>query len=228
MDSRSIIDLLLKSGQDLVSQGRTLAEAKLKIPESGPERDAMLAGLGKGAAVGGVLAVLLGTGAGRKLTGTTLKLGSLAAVGGLAYQAYQQWQRGQSAPVGDPGLSVDQLTGPAAEQRGLTLLRAMIAAAGADGHIDEAERRCIEQQLQTLGLEGAMLDLLQQELRQPLGVTDIAAAADSPAAAREIYLTSMSVIDDSNEQERAYLRELAAALALPPDLVALLESQARA
>ncbi|MBM4200813.1 MAG: tellurite resistance TerB family protein, partial [Gammaproteobacteria bacterium] len=191
MDSRSIIDLLLKSGQDLVNQGRELAEEKMKVPEAGPERDAMLAGLGKGAAVGGVLALLLGTGTGRKLTGSALKLGSLAAVGGLAYQAYQQWQRGQTGSSGDPGVPVDQLSGPAAEQRGRTLLRAMIAAAGADGHIDDGERGRIEQQLQALALEGATLEFLTEELSKPLGVADIAAAADSPAAAREIYLTSL-------------------------------------
>lgn len=227
MDSRSLIDRLLQSGQEWVSQGRDLAEAKLKVPEAGPEREAMLSGLGKGAAVGGVLALLLGTGAGRKLTGTALKLGSLAAVGGLAYQAYQEWQRQRGVASGEAGVPVDQLSGPAAEQRGRTLLRAMIAAAGADGHLNDAERSRIEQQLQTMALEGATLELFRAELHQPLGVADIAAAADSPAAAREIYLTSLSVIDGDNEQERAYLRDLAAALELPPDLVAVLESQAR-
>ena len=50
----------------------------------------MFSGLGKGALMAGGLAALLGTGAGRRLTGGTLKLGGLAAIGGLAYQTYEK------------------------------------------------------------------------------------------------------------------------------------------
>jgi uncharacterized membrane protein YebE (DUF533 family) len=228
MDSRSIVDLLLKSAQDIADKGQTLSEEKLQIPEAGPEREAMLKGLGKGAAVGGVLALLLGTGAGRKVTGSALKLGSLAAIGGLAFQAYQNWQRGQSGSSGAAGLPIDALSGPAAEQRSLTLLRAMIAAANADGHIDDAERGRIEQQMQSMSLDSGTVGVLTEELAKPRAAAEIASAADSPAAAAEIYLTSLAVIDMQDDREKAYLRELALALNLQPELVALLESQAKA
>ena len=46
-------------------------------------------------AAGALVAVLLGTGTGRKVTGSALKLGGLAAVAGLAYKAYQNYQTGQ-------------------------------------------------------------------------------------------------------------------------------------
>ena len=52
-------------------------------------------------ATGALAAVLLGTGAGRKLGGTALQLGGLAAVAGLAYKAYQNYQEGQK-PGGTP------------------------------------------------------------------------------------------------------------------------------
>ncbi|MGH6816625.1 MAG: hypothetical protein ACREC6_13080, partial [Hyphomicrobiaceae bacterium] len=45
--------------------------------------------LGAGAALGGLGALVLGTGTGRSLAGSALKLGGLALVGGLAYKAYQ-------------------------------------------------------------------------------------------------------------------------------------------
>ena len=48
MDTRNLIDSLLASGKTLADKGRDVAEDKLNIPEQGPERDAMLSGLGKG------------------------------------------------------------------------------------------------------------------------------------------------------------------------------------
>jgi len=56
----------------------------------------MLRGLGKGAAAAGALALLVGTKGGRRVTGTALKLGSLAALGGVGYTAYRNWQEKQS------------------------------------------------------------------------------------------------------------------------------------
>lgn len=222
MDIQAITDLLLQAGQELAKKGQTLAEEKLQLPESGPERDKALETLGKGAAAGGLLVALLGTGVGRKLTGTTLKLGSLAALGTVAYQAYQNWL----GKTEQPGTPVSQLSGPAAATRSLALLKATIAAAKADGHLDDAERSRIESQLGKLALDPETLAIFKAELEKPLSVNDVAAGADSPAAAAEIYLVSLAVIDEKSEQERAYLQSLASELKLSSELVAALESGA--
>ena len=50
--------------------------------------------LGAGAALGGLGALILGTGAGRALAGSAVRLGGLALIGGLAYKAYQNYQQG--------------------------------------------------------------------------------------------------------------------------------------
>lgn len=89
MDTQALLEQILKSGQQMLNRSQAIAEDKLNIPEQGAERDAMLSGFGKGALITGGLAALLGTRAGRRLTGDTLKLGGLAAIGGLAYQTYQ-------------------------------------------------------------------------------------------------------------------------------------------
>ena len=47
--------------------------------------------LGAGAALGGLGALVLGTGAGRALAASAAKLGGLALIGGLAYKAYQNY-----------------------------------------------------------------------------------------------------------------------------------------
>lgn len=223
MDARAFLDQLLHSAKDLSGRGRDMAEQKLGVPQAGAERDAMLSGLGKGALAGGALALLLGTGAGRRLTGTALKLGGLAAVGGLAYQAYKNWQAGQAQT--EAGTPINELTGPQAEDRSRVLLRAMIAAAKADGHIDDKERANIESQLARLGLESDASRFIQEELAKPLDVDAIAAHSDSPETAAEIYLASRLVIDVDNDEERAYLNKLTAALNLPSELVAQLEAQ---
>lgn len=224
MDYRQIADLLLESGQELAKKGQTMAEQQLQLPPEGPEREALLKTLGKSAAAGGLLALLLGTGVGRKLTGPALKLGSLAALGGIAYQAYQKWQ----GKTGAAGTTIDQLSGPAATARSAALLKAMVAAAKADGHIDQAERARIESQLSTLALDADSVAFFKEELAKPLDLKAVAAWADSPAAAAEIYLTSLLVIDDQNATERAYLQNLARELKLAPDLVAAIEAQAKA
>ena len=51
-------------------------------------------------------ALLLGTGSGRALTGSVLKIGGLAAIAGLAYQAYRNYQSGK-APAEEPVRAVE-------------------------------------------------------------------------------------------------------------------------
>ncbi len=50
-----------------------------------------------GGAAGGLAALLLGSKKGRKLAGSALKWGGIAAIGGLAYKAYRDYQAGQVA-----------------------------------------------------------------------------------------------------------------------------------
>ena len=185
--------------------------------------------MGKGALAAGALALLLGTGGGRKLTGSALKLGSLAALGGLAYKAYNNWQAGQSmtpADATDPGsMPIDQVFGPGADQRSLRLIRAMIEAAKSDGHIDALERSRIEKKIAELGLDTDIVSLIKERLDKPLDAQSVAAGVASLEEAAEIYLVSRMVIDVDNRAERAYLDDLARALELAPDFVSMLEQE---
>ena len=226
MDTKGFIEQILNAGSELAKQGQAIAQNKLDIPAEGKEREATLSGMGKGAAIAGVLALLLGTKAGRGVTGAGLKLGTLGALGGLAYKTYQNWQSQQSGQtISQAGASIENLTGPQAEQRSLALLKAMIAAAKADGHIDAAEGAKIEDLMTKLDLESATAKLIKEELSKPLDPKDIAASADTPEAAAEIYLTSLLVIGEVNENERAYLDQLAEYLKIPKDLAQQMETQ---
>jgi uncharacterized membrane protein YebE (DUF533 family) len=65
-----------------------------------PVRRADMGKYATGAAVGGVLGLLLGTRSGRNMGGKVLKYGSVAAIGALAWKAYQEHQAQQSAASG--------------------------------------------------------------------------------------------------------------------------------
>lgn len=225
MDTKGFIDDMLRSAKTLSTKGRGMAEERLGIPDEGNQRDAMLDGLGKGALAGGALALLLGTGIGRRLTGSAIKLGGLAAVGAVAYKAYQHWQGDQA---GDPGTPIGELPPSPAETRSETLLEAMIVAALADGHVDAAERAHVEQKLRELGLERDIEGFIQDHVARPRSLTDLAAKADSPEAAAEIYLVSRLVIDTGNPSERQYLDQLSDVLALDPGLRTELDHQVQA
>ena len=227
MDARKIMDQILQSGKELAEKGKDLAEEKLGVPAAeGEDRDAALSGLGKGAAIGGVLALLLGTRGGRRLTGKAIKYGSLAALGTVAFKAFQNYQKSaQGDAVADIGAPVGELNNEAAEKRSMTLLKAMVSAAKADGHIDEKEREAIRSQMQQLQLDEEAMYLIHAELEKGLDVAAIAGEVDSKTAAAEVYLASRMVLDVNDLRERAYLDELAGALDLSDDLVQQLESE---
>jgi len=225
MDSRELLDQLITTAKEWTAEGRQFAEKKLGLPESGTERQAMTSGMQKGAVAAGVLALLLGTSVGRRLGGASLKLGGLAAVGTLGYQAIKNWQAEQNRKQGELGKPVNELSGPQAESRSRILLKAMIAAANADGHIDDHERTFIESRIPELGLAPDTAGFLQAEMAQSAGIQEIGAQGDSLESAAEIYLISRMVINMENAQEKAYLSALATALKLEPELVVQLEAQ---
>ena len=233
MDIKNILDQLLGSGKEMATKTKVFAESSLGIPASGESRDAAMSNFGKGAAAGGLLALLLGTKSGRSMTGRAVKYGTIAAVAAVAYKAYQSWQSGQGAatatggPPALPGKTIIDLDEVESNKRGLTLLQAMIAAANADGHIDAAERSRIETHMHTIEMGAEARQLIERELRSPLTVEQLASRVDSPAASSEVYLLSSLVVDEREPVEQQYLERLATALKLPEDLVTRLNDASR-
>ncbi len=226
MDTKSFLDELLKAGRELAEKGQTIAEDKLNLGESGATRDAKLSGMKTGAIVASALALLLGTKTGRKVTGSAIKLGSLAAIGGVAWKAYQNYQDKKGiTDAKDNVTSINELDNKEANQRSVTLLKAMIAAAKADGHVADEELAEINKQIKNLGLEGDTAKIIQEELAKPLDIAEIAALAEGDEAkAAEIYLVSAVVTNKENDKERQYLADLAKAMKIPEELLAELNA----
>lgn len=216
----------LEKSKELLDQGLDYASEKFGLPEAGPERDKVLQNLGIGAAAGGLLALLVGTKSGRKVLSPAVKIGSLAALGGLGYKVYSDWKKSQQGEESSEGMQIAALTDESANTRSMSIIKAIIAAAKADGSIDSSEREAIVAQIKSAGLEESLAEILMEELQRPLDVAAIAAEADSPESAVEIYLASLLMADKQNVAEQQYLSALADAMNLDPVLVQQLEAEA--
>lgn len=244
MNTRGLLDQLLKSGSDLLQQKSGGASASgsagglsgglggalgsvLGGGKGGGDLSTLLKGAGGGALAAGALGLLLGNKSARKMGGKALTYGGLAALGVVAYKAYGNWQAQQaSAPQGEPQ-TLDRLPAPQAEQHSQAILKALVAAAKADGHVDARERQLIEGELVKLTSDAELQHWLQAELNKPLDPAEVARAASTPEMAAEMYVASVLMVDEEHFMERAYLEELARQLKLDPALKSELEAQVR-
>ncbi|MGV8836740.1 tellurite resistance TerB family protein, partial [Cellvibrio sp.] len=179
------------------------------------------------ALAGGALGLLLGSKQGRKMGGAVLTYGGLAALGAIAYKAYGNWQAQNQATTAAGPQTIDRIPPAQAEQHSRAILIALIAAAKADGHVDDRERQLIDGEIGKLTQDHELITWVDQELKKPLDPSAIAAVATTPEMAAEMYLASILVVDEENFMERAYLQELAKQLRLEPELQTELSTQAK-
>jgi uncharacterized membrane protein YebE (DUF533 family) len=200
---------------------------------AGPSRD-MMGGL----AAGGLAGLLIGTKGGRKLAKGALKVGGTAVLAGLAYKAFNNWQtskqqggaapspgnRPAADPAGTPFLPADD---QGRDDLSFGVLRAMIAAAKSDGHVDAVEQQRIFAKLDEAGVDVEAKAFVVDELRRPLDIDAVVSSAKSPEAAAELYMASVLTIDPDDPAEQAYLQMLASRLKLDPGLKSAIEAEAR-
>jgi len=222
MNTRGLLDQLLKSGQELLRNQAGKGAGKSTNGGLG----GLLSGAGGGALAAGAMGLLMGNKKARKYGGKVLTYGGLAALGVLAYKAYGNWQARQGAGNHEPQ-TLDRLPPAQAEQHSQAVLRALVAAAKSDGHIDERERALIEGEFTRLDSDRELQHWLHAELNKPLDPAEVARAAQTPEMAAEMYLASVMMVDQENFMERAYLDELARQLRLDPALRQELENQVR-
>ena len=177
---------------------------------------------GKGAMTGGALGLLLGR---NKTSRKLATYGGLAALGMMAYRAYGDYRAQQGAPVQPQ--TVDRLPPPQANLHAEAILRALVAAAKADGHIDAREREVIEGEFARMAPGADVQQWMKAELDKPLDPAEVARAGSTPEIASEMYLASLVAADDQNFMERAYLDELARQLGLDEALKQRLEQEYR-
>ncbi|MDU5747828.1 MAG: DUF533 domain-containing protein, partial [Haemophilus parainfluenzae] len=152
----------------ILNQVLDVAKNSASKLETGNQTIDSLTKVGGGAALGGILSMILGRSGGASLA----KLGSLAVLGNLAYQAYQNYQKSQQSS--QPNISenaFDILNSSSHVDAGELILRTMIAAAAADGEITEDEKQTIANEA---GNNPELAQWLAQEIQNPISINEIA------------------------------------------------------
>ncbi|CAI8941114.1 Tellurite resistance TerB family protein [Pseudomonas chlororaphis] len=252
MNTSDLLEQLLRAGQaSMTQQGGGASAPQGGLGGLGGLLGGLLGGNSGGGApgglgaggLGGLLGGLLGGsglggaisggatsgGAPQGRSGGGMNYAALASLGMMAFQAYQAWQQQQQSAAPQQALrTVDQLAGPEVEEHSHAILRALIAAAKADGRIDEQEKQLISAEIGRHTDDPQLQQWLDDEVARPLDAADVAqSAAGEPGMAAEMYLASVMLVDDQQDAERSYLDELAAALRIDPELQLHLEQQAK-
>ena len=205
---------------NLFNQVVDLAKKSAGRLETGNSTVDTITKVGGGAALTGILSMILGRSGGASLT----KLGSLAILGNMAYQAYQNYQKSQQ--TAQPEITKNEFDVLNAADNGdasAIILRTMIAAAASDGEISEDEKALILKE----SSDSELTQWLSQEIEHPISVAEIAkTVGNDTALAANVYLAARLVCQQLSRKEIIFLSELAKALGLDDPLVEQLEQQA--
>lgn len=121
-----------------------------------------------------------------------------------------------AAPPPPPPSAFDPARLPLEQADAVVLVRAMIAAAAADGVIDGGERQRILQRASTAGVDAETFAFLEAELAIPKSA-DAIGAMTRPGLTREAYAAAALAIDLDSDSERRFLQTLGNALGLNDD-----------
>jgi uncharacterized membrane protein YebE (DUF533 family) len=232
IDAKQLLDRFLGAGTG-DRAAATLSQADQRLSGMG-----VPGGLAGGAAAAGLIGLLLGGKKARRLAGGAVGYGGAAVLGALAYRAWQNWQAGKAQGATLPPSPAELAatderflpTQPAADGRpfGVALVRAMVAAAKADGQMDATEQQSIFAAVERAGLDAEAKAALFDAMNAPADPAAIAALAANPQQAAELWLSARLAIEPDQPAERAFLDALGHRMGLDPALRANLEREAAA
>ncbi len=162
---------------------------------------------------------LWGGGAGGRILGSIFGGAAGAGGGSLGDRLSQMLQPRAPQPEAAQPAPADEGAYPALameDQHALLLIRAMIAAANADGEITAQERGRILSALDEAGAGPEERRVVEQELDRPQSLDSLVQAVHDPQTAEQVYMASMMAVDRNSETERSYLQYLATRLRIDP------------
>ncbi|MFN3912549.1 DUF533 domain-containing protein [Hyphomonas sp.] len=203
-------------------KGKDLGEAALEKLKT--DRNTQIAAAGAGALIA---AMMLGTKGGRRFIGGTAKTGAVAGLGALAYHAWMKSQGQRPRSDAEPA-KLGYVTGKKAEPEfAEALVRTIVAAAWADGVLDEAEKVVIDGALKEAGLGAKDRAMLENDRPEAETLDKIAAGALSPNHAAQLYSAACIVTGDPEGAEAEFLSRLASRLGLADAHAAAIRKEAR-
>jgi uncharacterized membrane protein YebE (DUF533 family) len=108
---------------------------------------------------------------------------------------------------------------------GLLLVRAMVAAAKADGRLDATERKAILERLEIAGLTPAERDIVLADFDRPATAEELGKGVKDALLAARIYAAAAAAAGERCAAEQAFLAALAKALKLDAPAVAAIEQR---
>ncbi|MGV6852333.1 MAG: DUF533 domain-containing protein [bacterium] len=189
--------------------------------------------------LGQLLSSGMGRGRSRKsaLGGMSLGIGAI----GVAIAAYEHFSQKKQVtpptPQNTPTQAPPPMPPPLANQpthipeppkqqdQAILLIQAMIAAAWADGTLDNAERSAIVKKAQTAQLNTSELEFLETQLQNPVSIDQLAAEAKSAQLEEATYSAAYLAIEVDNDQEQEFFNLLAQKLGLSETQIKLIHQQ---
>lgn len=224
------IEQLLKQMQDKASQIADEVDVDASV-EGAKEMAKKVQGRletdekARNAALGGgaLLAILMASKGGRKLVGNVAKTGAVAAMGAMAWNAWQKRDgatEASNAADGDFGFAGNDAEDPAFS---IAVVEAMAAAAHADGNLDQEEAKAIDEALKEGGLNETVLD---ETVSRGDILNRISKAAVSPNHAVQLYAAACVGAAEISIEESEFLRDLAQKLEIDPRVAARIREEA--
>jgi uncharacterized membrane protein YebE (DUF533 family) len=167
-----------------------------------------LRGAGPPNAPGGVFPNLSGMGGG------LARSAALSALGGLVLNALQNYGE---RTAGSGQAKAKQGDAHIDEREAVLLIRAMIAAANADGRIDTEEQERIVAKLDEAGATQEERAFIDREMRDPVALDTLLREVRGGDQCQRFFVASVLAINADTPAEQSYLRFLADRLDLRPE-----------
>lgn len=181
----------------------------------------------------GALGALLGS----VLSKDVLQNAALVGAGAVAWNFYKKWSDKKEqeavaeAPAATPFPGAQPAAAPAAptasaDPTAMLLLRAMVYAARADGHIDATEQDRIGKMVAQMFPGQDAGQLINALLNEPINPAVLAGQVCSAEQGEDLYRLSCLIVDIDHFMERSYLDGLAQSLHIQPQRKDALEAEA--
>ena len=132
-----------------------------------------------------------------------------------------------NTPVALPPVSAPAATASpnGSEQLAVRMIQVMVAAAHADGTMDQEEEKAVLDKLRGAGLDQDEKMFLLDELHRPQSIEALTAGISDPSVAKTMYMLAVAGIAIDTEAERVWLDRLAQKLGLSKELQAFIEER---
>ena len=130
-----------------------------------------------------------------------------------------------AASVPSPPVGTAPAGGLSGAELAIRMIQVMVAAAHADGTMDQDEERAVLDKMRSADLSSEEKMFLLDELHRPKTIEQLTAGITDPSAAKTMYMLAVAAIEIDTEAERVWLDQLAGKLGLSRELQAFIEEQ---